>query len=365
MATYQQWVESLELPIHKGYYIEDLRTVEMGWWEERGCNGAFIQMLGQEGVAETRITGIPPGKTTQPWKFALDEAFYVLEGKGLATVWGAEKGARKTFEWKEHSLFLIPRQGFCQLTNAQGNKPATLLSYNYLPFAMQAVDDPGFFFNNPYVSSQGDVSDDFYSEAKLQSKWTEKRGDSIRWHGNFFPDMRVWDKLNSQQKGFRGANARSVQIQFPNWTGWAHMAVFPSRTYKKAHRHGPARFIVIPVGEGYSVFWGGGYGEEKERIFIPWHEASCLTPPDRWFHQHFNVGTTPARYLAFHPPDIFWGHSEGVEDRDRDQIEYPDEDPWVRQTFEKELAKRGLTSIMPEDAYKDRNYQWESAEDKE
>ena len=36
------------------------------------------------------------------------------------------------------------------------------------------------------------------------------------------------------------------------------------------------------------------------------------------------------------------------------QIEYPDEDPWVREKFEGELAKRGLQSIMPEEAYKSR-----------
>jgi hypothetical protein len=92
-------------------------------------------------------------------------------GKGLATVWGAERSARKTFEWQKHSLFLIPRQSLCQLSNAQGDKPARLVSYNYLPPAVQAVGDPEFFFNNPYVSSQEDGLENFYSEAKAQ--WSE------------------------------------------------------------------------------------------------------------------------------------------------------------------------------------------------
>ncbi len=348
MANYEQWVESLGLPIHKGYYNEDLRTVEMGWWEERGCNTAFIQIAGQEGVGETRVTGIPPGKTTLPWKFALDEVFYVLEGKGLTTVWGDEQRDRKTFEWQKHSLFLIPHQSFRQLTNAQGDKPATLLSYNYLPLAMQAIQDPEFFFNNPYVLSQGDGLEDFYSEAKEQP--TERGG--YRWYGNFFPDMRVWDKINPQRT--RGAGSRSVMIQFPNSPNTAHMAVFPSRTYKKAHRHPAGYFIVIPAGEGYSVMWEEG----KEKIFIPWHEGSCFVPPNRWYHQHFNVGAAPARYLALHPPPFMTGFTQG------EDIEYPDEDPWIRQTFEKELAKRDLTSLMPEEAYKDRDYQWEFAESK-
>jgi hypothetical protein len=50
-----------------------------------------------------------------------------------------------------------------------------------------------------------------------------------------------------------------------------------------------------------------------------------------------------------------------VEDLARDQIEYPDEDPWIRQTFEAELAKRGLASRMPGEAYRDRQHQWTAA----
>ena len=105
--------------------------------------------------------------------------------------------------------------------------------------------------------------------------------------------------------------------------------------YKKAHRHGPGRVIVIPVGEGYSIMWEEG----KDKVVVPWHEASCFVPPNKWFHQHFNAGGDPARYLALHPPMQFHGHAEKVEDRAKDQIEYVNEDKWVREKFEGELAK--------------------------
>ena len=83
-------------------------------------------------------------------------------------------------------------------------------------------------------------------------------------------------------------------------------------------------------------------------------------PPNRWFHQHFNVGRDKARYLALHPPKQFHGYSdEKVGDVSRDQIEYADEDPWVRAMFEEELAKRQISSLMPAEAYQDRNYQWD------
>jgi hypothetical protein len=80
--------------------------------------------------------------------------------------------------------------------------------------------------------------------------------------------------------------------------------------------------------------------EGGEKIIIPWHEASLFVPPNRWFHQHFNIGGAPARYLAIHPPRGLSGISEKVEDRARDQIEYPDEDPMIRERFESELGRR-------------------------
>ena len=80
-------------------------------------------------------------------------------------------------------------------------------------------------------------------------------------------------------------------------------------------------------------------------------------PPNLWYHQHFNVGPTPMRYITLHPARHIEPAYSGS------QIKYVDEDPWVRQTFEAELAKRGVTSQMPPDIYTDRNFRWEAPGD--
>src|SRR6058998_1191634 len=108
-SAYDQWVESLGLPIHRGYFVQDVRTVEVDWWEERQCNAAFLLLAGQEGVSEARVTEVPPGATLPPLKMAVDEAVYVVEGRGLTTVWTSESGPKTTFEWQKHSMFLVPR----------------------------------------------------------------------------------------------------------------------------------------------------------------------------------------------------------------------------------------------------------------
>ena len=85
-------------------------------------------------------------------------------------------------------------------------------------------------------------------------------------------------------------------------------------------------------------------------------------PPNQWYHQHFNVDATPARYMSLFPPrSHLFGPTRGFYRRlgqrsERTQLEYPDEEPWIRERFEQELKKRGLKSLMPEEAYTNRDF---------
>lgn len=356
--THDRWMDSLELPVHVGYYIEDMRELTLRRWEERGCDAAFIQLEGAQGITETRVSEVPPRGVLPPVRLAFDEVVYVVQGRGATTIWRSG-GERKSFEWGENSMFLLPRHHFHQFSNTHGSRPARLLHYNYFPLLLSASPEPEAFI----TTNRGDTAEPshapdleaMYAEPTLKTMTADeaawKRRGSV-WVGSFFPDMSAWDKLTATQR--RGAGGRSVAMEFPGSEISCHMSTFPSRTYKKAHRHGPGRAIVIPAGEGYSVMWEEG----KEHVIAPWKPGSLVTPPNRWFHQHFNVGEKPARYLAFHPPLQFDGHAEKIEDRARDQIEYVDEDASVRQRFEGELAKRGLTSLIPPGAYSQRDFEF-------
>lgn len=355
---WDRWAESIGIPIHRGHHVADLRTVELGWWEERRCMSAFVELAGQEGICEGRITEIAPGAALPALSIAVDELVYVLSGHGATTVWSGN-GPKKVFEWQPRSLFVVPRYAQRSFANLSGEAPVRLLHYSYLPLAMCAVPEPEFFFQ---TADRPDVlyGTEFYSEASQTVRAAAGHDQTMRmrtyWSGNFFPDMGAWDRV--EENYGRGAGGTSVRIRFPGSELTCHMSVFDSRLYKKAHRHGPGRIIVIPAGEGYSVMWEEG----QEKVVVPWQEGSLLVPPNRWFHQHFNAGGTPARYLALHPPRHFAGYAERIEDRAKDQIEYTDEDPFVRQTFEEELRKRGLTSLMPERAYREPRWQWSPGE---
>ena len=86
-------------------------------------------------------------------------------------------------------------------------------------------------------------------------------------------------------------------------------------------------------------------------------ETVALVPPNLWFHQHFNTGTTPGRYLAFKHEVVSIRNAQGVPKAwisqriGGDQIDYADEKPLVRQLFTEALAKHNMTPRM-EEAYK-------------
>jgi hypothetical protein len=75
-----------------------------------------------------------------------------------------------------------------------------------------------------------------------------------------------------------------------------------------------------------------------------------------WYHQHFNTGTTPARYLAFKAEGVAIRNEQGVPKAwiskrlGGDQIDYADERPEIRRMFADALARHGLKSNM-EKAY--------------
>jgi hypothetical protein len=132
----------------------------------------------------------------------------------------------------------------------------------------------------------------------------------------------------------------------------AHVSEYPVGTYKKAHRHNPGAHVLILKGKGYTLMWKEGQPKKK----FDWHRGTMIVPPRDWFHQHFNTGREPARYLA-----LRWGshkfrtgkHFSGGEGwyysikLGGNQIEYEDEDPEVRRMFEAELAKEGIEIKMP------------------
>lgn len=338
-SSYEKWVESEGIPIIKTFFVEDIRTVKLEPWDRKGGPGAFLQMEGAGQVNNCYICEIPPGKSLKPQRQLFEESIYVVSGQGAATVWNDES-KKQTFEWQAGSLFSPPLNTWHQHFNGQGDKPVRLLAMTNAPTVLNLFHNIDFVFNCDYpFTDRYDGEEDYFSgNAKALSAHYRET--------NFIRDVRSFELIERKE---RGAGGKMTLLEMGNNVMSAHISQFPVGTYKKAHRHGAGAHVIILKGEGFSLTWPEG----REIKRYDWRAGSLLVPPERWFHQHFNVGGEPARYLALKPfssrkfPGLRkqWGTSESVK-LGGDQIEYEDEEPRIRKMFEEELAKRGVKSGM-------------------
>ena len=357
-SPYDRWLVAQDVPVFTGYYVEDLRTIELGWWDLRGCPGAVLNLVGHQGVTEAHVLQIPPGETIPPFRMAAEEIVYVIEGQGIATIW-AEGHPQINFEWQKRSLFRIPSNYYYQLSNARGDQPALTLHVSYLPLAMSIQPREEFFFNNGFVDPTelyGSEGNPFSAEAYAVRETVDRGGvkhETHQWHANFFPDLNVWDKLRAY--GGRNRRAFGAGITFPNSAIRTGMMVLPPQRYRAAHRHGPGVTIVgVSPGSGFAVM----YPEGGEKIVCPWTDASVFVPPNNWFHQHLNPGGTQNRQLRVFPPKALMGYDGGL----NKEVPFIEEDPWVREQFEAALAENGLPSLMPPGLFEDPDYVWDDPE---
>lgn len=346
--AYAAFVEREGIPNHLGFAIDDLRTVEVGPWVRLGCLGAYINLDGNGGTNDAYVAEIPPGGKMAPEKHLFEKDIYVLSGRG-ATMVGDDPATRTSFEWKEGSIFSIPLNVWHQHMNGSGNDPARFLAVTTLPVTLKLFHNVDFIFNNAFTfSDRIPDSGRFQGEGEL---FTGNSGRTNVWETNFVPDIGTFTTFSWKE---RGAGGSSVSFEFAENTMGAHVSQFPVGTYKKAHRHGPGAHVIIISGVGYSLLWPPNGTVPDDVIRVDWKKGGMVVPPNNWFHQHFNGGTEPARYLAFR-----WGsakHSFVYDPGEADvsvklgggQIEYEDEHQWVHDTFAETLKKAGGESKMAE-----------------
>lgn len=148
--TYQSWQESQKIPVIRGFFVEDIKTVEVAPWDLKGGLGAFVVLDGTGGVNDAYICEIPPGGKLKPQKHLYEEMVYVAKGHGATTVW-QKNGKRHSFEWGPGSLFAIPLNACCQHFNGSGSEPARYFAVTNSCFMMNLFHNLDFVFDNDFA----------------------------------------------------------------------------------------------------------------------------------------------------------------------------------------------------------------------
>ena len=160
-SPYRQRIDQEGLPVHTGYFIEDLRTLEVKPWPRMGVLGSYVLLEGSEERDDAYVLEIPPGQSTKPERHLYEELIYVLGGRGATTVW-VEGGKKQTLEWHAGALFSPPHNAWHQHFNGSGSEPARFVAVTTAPVMINLLRDPDFVFDNNHVFRDRYVGEESY-----------------------------------------------------------------------------------------------------------------------------------------------------------------------------------------------------------
>ena len=341
LSPYEAWQRAEGIPVHTGSFIPELIKVEVAPWPRVGAKGAFINLSEQQDN-DGWVIEIAPTAKTEVLHHAFELSLLVVEGRGATTFWQADQPAQ-TVEWQRGSILSPPLNCYYQHFNADGQQPVRLFMVTNAPMVMNIYRNLDFIFGNPFVF------DDRYSgEADyFGGPGRGVEGDGNFWSTNFIPDVRTFKLAPSH----RGAGAHGMQWLMSDNQSIGHCAEFPAGSYKKAHRHGIGAHLIILEGQGYSLLWW----DDEEPRRVEWKDGTVIAPMEGEYHQHFNTGPTPARYMAFRLGDLDtrkppagqgWNTNEEIAG-----IPYDREDPSIYDRYVEECEKNGATVTLPRPEY--------------
>ena len=350
---YLDWIKAEGVPVVEDYGIY-LFDVETRSWPRFGMKGAACHFPGRGDFASMFLFELPPGGSSAPLRHLYEEVVYVLEGTGSTQIEFAD-GSKRGFEWGPRSLFAVPVNATHRHFNASGQNRALFVTTTNMPLLMNLFHSEKFIFDTRFEFAERVGKKGYYDG---EGDLVMTRPGNHMWETNFVPDLGVieltkWDE--------RGAGSSIILFVLADGNMHAHISEMPTGTYKKGHRHGSGAHVMIVAGTGYSLFW---WDEAKDFQRLDWKHGMVFPPVEKQWHQHFNTGTEPARYLATSVGSIRYpftarkrrstGSTTKGGDiavatsykKGGDQIEYEDQDSRIHPIFIEELRRNGGVARM-------------------
>lgn len=349
---YRDWAEGEGIPIHLDFG-HNLLQLETGPWDRYDARGCFAHTHGAGDFMANYVLEVEPGRKTRPVKHLYEVFCYVLAGHGSTKVWLPD-GQTRTFEWGPKALFAIPLNCRYQVFNASGTQPVRISCTNDAPITINLYHNLEFVFDNPCTFPDRVGQAKHFEGEGEHSTWIGKNDIKRNlWETNFIHDVSSFKLYEFEE---RGKGSKNVSFVLADGTMHAHVSQIPKGRYKKAHRHAAGTHVHAVDGSGYSLLWYEGDSEFRE---FPWEHGFMYTPPFWMFHQHFNTGPQPARYLAcslgsrrYPFISLRRKSSEGAGSisisQGGRQIEYEEQDPRVHRKWLEALRATGVPSEMGE-----------------
>jgi mannose-6-phosphate isomerase-like protein (cupin superfamily) len=347
--SYADWAKQEGPPVYEEFGV-DLERIDTGRWPRLGdgCEGAIVNLKGRGEHMTVFVFDLPAAARSAPQRHIYDEVFFVLSGHGNTVVTLAD-GEQRSFEWGPNSLFSPPLNSHYQLFNGSGRERARVVSVNDIVFLMNFFRSEEFIFDNQIAFRDREGPAGFFSG---EGEQTNIRPGRNLWETNFVADVSKFKLMEWEE---RGAGSSNIQFLLTEGSIGVHSSEMPVGTYKKAHRHGPGAHVLAVNGTGYSLLW---YEGQKDAVRLEWKRGFVYAPPADMFHQHFNTGSSPARYVAYlfgskRYPIISERRANSATQRTDvslkeggRQIDYADQDPNIHATWIEAIKTAGVQSRM-------------------
>jgi mannose-6-phosphate isomerase-like protein (cupin superfamily) len=317
---YEEWAKGEGIPIVTGAAV-DLLAVEPKPWARFGVNGAFCHLDGRCDFLSVFLIELPPGTSSVLQRHLYDEVCYVLAGHGSTEI-ELTDGQTRRIEWGPRSVFAVPMNARYRHRNTS-SAPARLAAVNDLRYMFNLYRKQDFIFNTP-------------------NTFPERDGDVL-----LQADVLALDGVEA------GRGMSSLSPTLADGSIGVDIVELASGTYAQASRQMQGSHLFGVSGEGYTLSWEEG---AKDFTRTGWRHGVVYAPPGMAFHQHFNVGTAPARYLdlqlgsrrypMFRSRRAAYG-DKNVYASGSAEIAYADQDPRIHRMWLDAVAGKGVTPRMP------------------
>ena len=318
-SLYEKWIDTLQGFVVRAAVVEDAMTQEVRAWPELGAGvkAAYIRLLDSQ-MMDVTVYEVPPGKATAEHAHTYEEYLFVASGSGQTAFTRGSQVQR--LKWGKEALLAIPLNVKHSHANT-GTTPVRLVSITSMPTMVNIGGNANYTYTNSY-----DFRDRYRSQEQYFTESTRLKNRFAA--VNFIPNIREAATDPYPERG--GTNMHWKMAA--NSVLDAHISEFPVGSYKRAHRHRNEAIIYILNGTGYTLVWKNA-GDKPQKI--DWKQGALQQVPPFWYHQHFNTGTDPVRYLAITSDGVLV--NLGL--NDSEEQEQGNEDPAIRKLFEEELAR--------------------------
>jgi uncharacterized RmlC-like cupin family protein len=324
-SPYLRWLAAANgrVPMSTSAVIADVELAELRPWPDKGqgVSGLYLRLEGEQ-LMDARLLELPPGGATLSERHLYEKGIYFLGGPGHSVFELGDSPPRRV-DWQAGSLLSIPLNTRYRHVN-DSDAPVRLLAVTTFPFVLNSFDNETFIHQSDFdFRDRYDGSADYFQVGEYTAP------DWLTTH--FVRDIR---HSGIADVAIRGEGNRAMHWEMAgNRMLSLHVSEIPPGQFKKAHRHSNGSVFLLLSGSGYTLSWPARAEHRRQRI--DWQAGSFFAPPPYWYHQHFNPGDEPARYLSINTPDLL----KHLGLRFTDQVETGQ--PELRAAFEKEKAEHG------------------------